>query len=462
MTTETIDGAVAVAPALPAVRDRSFFGEPKALGYLAFTEAWERFSFYGMIGILALYLGEALLLPGRAEHVVGLGALRAGLESLFGPLSTVAFASQIYGLYTGFVYFTPVFGGLIADRWLGRRRAVIAGALLMSAGHVAMAFDASFLAALALLVTGCGLLKGNISAQVGGLYPEEDGEGRTRAFAIFSVGINVGAVAGPLGVGLAAQLWGWHAGFGLAGLLMLLGLATYLAGYRHLPEAARVRRTTAKTAPPLRAHEWRVIAGLVGVMATTTFQSIIYYQNGNIGLVWIDRSVDLTLLGFRIPVAWFNSIDPFASIAGVPLLFAFWRWQTARGREPREMGKIATGAWLAAGANLLLAVACLAGGRVPAVFPIAYDLLLGIAFLYYWPTLLALVSGAAPAQVKATLMGAAFLSIFVGNLIVGWIGGFYETLGPAAFWGLQAAIGAVGGLLAMALAKPLERLLAAR
>src|ERR1700761_168262 len=180
--------------ALPAPPARTFFGEPIGLAYLAFTEAWERFSYYGMAALLVLYMSQALFTPGHIGNIAGFGAFRAGLESVFGKMSTLALASQIYGLYTGFVYFTPVFGGLIADRWLGRRNAVMLGAAMMSAGHIAMAFDVSFLLALFLLIVGCGLLKGNISTQVGQLYSEADGEGRTRGFSIYSTAINVGAV----------------------------------------------------------------------------------------------------------------------------------------------------------------------------------------------------------------------------------------------------------------------------
>ncbi|MEP7085768.1 MAG: oligopeptide:H+ symporter, partial [Gemmatimonadota bacterium] len=232
MTTPT----ASTTPLSPRGTSRTFFGEPIGLAYLAFTEAWERFSYYGMTALLVLYMSEALFLPGHIEHVAGFATVRHALESISGPMSTLGLASQIFGLYTGFVYFTPVLGGLAADRFLGRKRAVVLGAILMSGGHVAMAFDASFLLALVLLIVGCGLLKGNISTQVGALYAENDGAGRTRGFSIFSVGINVGAVAGPLVCGLLAQRYGWHAGFGLAGVLMLIGLVTYLAGYHTLVE----------------------------------------------------------------------------------------------------------------------------------------------------------------------------------------------------------------------------------
>jgi POT family proton-dependent oligopeptide transporter len=409
-----------------------------------------------MTALLVLYMSQALFLPGRIGGIAGFGAFRHALESVFGPMSTLALSSQILGLYTAFVYFTPVLGGLIADRWIGRRIAVALGAILMSAGHIAMAFDASFLIALLLLIAGCGFLKGNISSQVGELYAEDDGEGRTRGFSIFSMGINVGAIVGPLLCGLLAQLYGWHAGFGLAGVLMLIGLATYLIGYKYMPGDKLRARERAKP-EPLTGAQWRTIAALAIVTAITIFQSIAYYQNTNVGLVWADKFVDLNFFGFHMPTAWFSSIDPFASVICVPPLFALWRWQAARGREPGDIGKIALGAWIAAFANLILVVVCLPGGRVSVAFPFIYDFLLGIAFLYYWPPLLASVSRAAPTHLKATLMGAVFLSLFIGNTLVGWIGGFYEKMTPAAFWALHTGIAAMGGILATILARPLKR-----
>ena len=444
--------------AVPAARG-TFFGEPRALGFLAFTEAWERFSYYGMTGLLVLYMSQQLFLPGHVEHVAGFAAFRAGIEGVFGKMSTLALASQVFGLYTGFVYLTPLLGGLIADQLIGRRNAVMLGAILMSGGHIAMAFDASFLLALALLITGCGLLKGNISAQVGGLYAQDDAAGRTRGFSIFSMGINVGATAGPLVCGLLAQMFGWHAGFGLAGVLMLMGLATYIAGYRSLSETTQ-QVTASKPEAPVAAGQGIVIAALFAVMALSIFQSIAYYQNSNIGLIWINDHVDLMLLGYSIPVSWFNSIDSFVSIVSVPILFALWTRQAARGGEPGEVGKIATGAWIAALSNLLLVAGCMLWTRVPVLVPVIYDIGLGVAFLYYWPTLLALVSRAAPPGLKSTLMGVAFLTLFVANTTIGRLGALYEQMTPAQFWGLHAAIAAVGGVLATLARGPLERLFA--
>ncbi|WP_295999382.1 peptide MFS transporter [Rugamonas sp.] len=449
-----------VAPPLPVTRSGTFFGEPRALGYLAFTEAWERFSYYGMTAMLVLYMSESLFLPGHVEHIAGFATWRAGLESIFGPMSTLALASQMYGIYTALVYFTPVLGGYIADRWLSRRSAVTIGALSMSAGHIAMAFDASFLLALALLIVGCGLLKGNISTQVGTLYAPDDGPGRTRGFSIFSIGINVGAVAGPLVCGLLAQLFGWHAGFGMAGVLMLLGLATYLMGYRELTDSIVAAHPADVPQAPLDRAQWRIIISLFAVMALTIFQSIAYYQNSNIALIWTESGVDLDLLGFHVPVVWFNSIDSLISIIAVPFLLALWRRQARGSGEPGEVAKIGIGAWIACAANLLLVIGCATTERVPVLVPVAYDVLLGVAFLYYWPTLLALVSRAAPPRVRSILMGTVFLSLFIANFMVGWLGSLYERFSPLEFWAMHAAIAATGGVLALVFGRRLERALA--
>jgi POT family proton-dependent oligopeptide transporter len=239
-----------------------------------------------MISLLVLYMVDQLLLPGHAEHVAGLAALRSFLESFEGPLSSQAFASHLYGLYSGLVYVTPMLGGVIADRWIGQRNAVVIGATLMAAGHVAMALDATFLFALVLLIVGSGFLKGNIAAQVGALYPPADERRRDLGFMVFMAAINMGALVGPLLCGLLADRYGWHYGFGIAALFMLFGLATYLYGYRHLP--AKVERLRHK-AGRLTAADWSAIGALVTVIAITTFQSVALYQLFNAMAIWIQQ-----------------------------------------------------------------------------------------------------------------------------------------------------------------------------
>jgi POT family proton-dependent oligopeptide transporter len=448
---------------LPYARsgEGGFLGHPRGLAYLAFTEMWERFSYYGMTALLALYMTKQLLLPGHAEHVLGLGAVRHLFE-LRGPMSDVAFASLIYGWYSGLVYFTPVLGGLIADRWLGTRATVVLGALLMSAGHLAMSLDQSFLIALLLLIVGSGCLKGNISAQVGQLYPKDEESRRTSGFTIFSAAINIGAVLGPLACGAVAAIYGWHAGFGLAGALMIVALVIYLSGQRHLPGKMPTKAESGAPLPPLTAAERRRTALLVIVIAMTVLPNIAYPMIWNIGLIWIDANVSLASPFGAVPASWFNSIDSFSSIAIVPPLVALWAWQARRGREPSDLAKIGIGSALTGASALFLAAGSLLpgpDGKVGVMWPILCFVGMGIAFIWYWPVLLALISRAAPAKINSTLMGASFLSLFVGSVIMGWVGSFHDQMSPAAFWMLDAAIGFAGAILVLVFGHALNRAL---
>ena len=442
--------AQATAERPPAIGDAAFFGHPRGLAYLAFTEMWERFSYYGMTALLALYMTKQLLLPGHAEHVAGLAALRHLFE-LRGPMSDVAFASLIYGWYSGLVYFTPVLGGLVADRWLGTRATVVLGALLMSAGHLAMSFDWSFLTALLLLIAGSGCLKGNISAQVGQLYPPDEETRRTGGFTIFSAAINIGAVLGPLGCGAVAAIYGWHAGFALAAGLMILALVIYLSGQRHLPGKAAAAEP-GEALPPLSREERRRVAFLILAIALTVLPNVAYPMIWNIGILFIDGHVSLATPFGAIPASWFNSLDAFASIIVVPPLVALWAWQARRGKEPSDVARIGIGCAIAGVSALFMTTGALmpgTDGKVGVIWPILCFFGMGFAFIWYWPVLLALISLAAPRKVNSTLMGASFLSLFVGSVIMGWVGSFYDQMSPAAFWAVDAAIGFAGALLVL-------------
>jgi POT family proton-dependent oligopeptide transporter len=432
---------------------------PLGLAMLAATELAERFSYYGMTALLALYMVKQLLLPGHAEHVIGL----AGLRSLFefrGPMSDQAFASLIYGWYGGLVYFTPLLGGWVADRWLGKKATVIAGALLMAAGHLAMTFDTTFLIALLLLVLGSGALKGNISAQVGTLYPRDAESMRARGFVIFSTAINIGAVLGPLATGAMAQDRGFHAGFAIAAGLMLVALVIYLVGSRTLPATRTGSRETAALPALTREEKLRTWA-LIGLIALTILPNIAYPMIWNIGIIWVDQRVDLATPLGSVPASWFTSVDPFASIVIAAPLIALWRWQARRGREPSGITKMAIGSAITGVSALLLTAGCLsagADGKVSVLWALAGYFGMGVAFMWYWPNLLTLVSQAAPAKVNSTMMGGAFLSLFVGVVLMGWVGSFYQQMSNAAFWTLDAAIGFAGAVLLLALRRPLGRL----
>jgi POT family proton-dependent oligopeptide transporter len=433
---------------------------PIGLAFLASTELAERFSYYGMTALLALYMTKQLLLPEHAGHVLGLAGLRNLFEFRW-PMSDQAFASLIYGWYGGLVYFTPIVGGWVADRWLGKKPTVVLGALLMTAGHLAMAFDATFLIALLLLILGSGCLKGNISAQVGTLYPQDAESLRARGFTIFSTAINIGSVLGPLAAGGAAAAYGFHAGFAVAAGLMMVALAVYLAGARFLPEP-RPRRASSEVLPALTAEERRRTWALIGLIALSILPSIAYPMIWNIGIVWIDQRVDLgTPLG-TVPASWFNSVDSFSSIVAAAPLIALWAWQARRRREPGSLAKIAIGCAIIGASALLLTAGCLSpqpNGKVSVLWALAAYFGMGVGFMWYWPITLTLVSQGAPAKVNSTLMGGAFLSLFLGTIAMGWVGSFYDQMSNAAFWTLDAAIGLAGALVVLAVRKPLAAII---
>ncbi|MXO59762.1 MFS transporter [Altererythrobacter salegens] len=439
--------------------DRSLFlGHPKGLVFLSMTEAWERFSFYGMRGLLVLYMVQELLLPGRIEKVAGMEGFRAVVEGVFGPLTTTAFASQTFGLYAGFVYFTPLFGGIIADRWLGAKKTVLIGIALMTAGHLSMSFDASFLLALLLLVLGSGCLKGNVAAQVGHLYPHDDEARRTRGFTIFSTGINIGATLGPLLCGLLAQVYGWHFGFGLAAVMMLLAGAVYLAGWRHFADdRPRAMREAGGAVQPAN---WRMLGLVFLIVALNLFWILPYDQGANVGMIWVAESVDLSTPFGVMPAAWFNSEDPFASILIAPVLVALWSWQGKRGTEPHDTGKMAQGSVVMALSVLALAAgAWQAGdaGKASVIWPLISYFLSGVAFMFSWPTVLAMVSRRAPAGVNAMAVAAAYLALFISGIVVGWLGRFYEQMPHWQFWLIHAAMCLAGAVLLAVLGPMLRR-----
>lgn len=371
--------------------------------------------------------------------------------------------STIGGHPRGLAYlaFTPILGGWIADRFLGAKRTVVLGALLMSAGHLAMSFDQSFLIALGLLILGSGCLKGNISAQVGALYPNEAQSLRDRGFTIFSTGINIGAVIGPLATGGVAAVYGWHAGFGLAAGLMLVALAVYLAGQRHFPESRRPG-SAGVMHRALTGAERRTVWALLGVIALSIPAGTAYSMIWSIGILWVDAHVALGTPWGAVPSSWFGSVDSFGSIIAAPLLVALWAWQARSGSEPHSLTKIGIGLAIIGIGALLLAAGNLAAATpdsVPVGWALAGYLGMGAGFMYYWPVTLALVSKTAPPRLSATLMGAAFLSPFLGHTAMGWVGSFYDQMQPAVFWTLDAAIALAGAVLVFVVRCPLERAL---
>jgi len=435
-------------------RDR--FGHPPALGYLFTTEMWERFSYYGMRALLVLYMVEYLLKPAQTGSVLGLPSLRAALEFVFGPLDVQPLASQIYGFYTGLVYLTPIFGGLLADRVLGQRRTVILGAALMAVGHFLMAFEHLFLLALLVLILGNGAFKPNISTQVGALYAPGDPR-RDRAFSIFYVGINLGAFFSPLVCGTLGEGLGWHWGFAAAGVGMTAGLIIYLVATPTLPPDVLVRRDTPRE--PLDRAAWQAITALLVLMVPVSLFWATYEQQGNTIVLWASDYTDRSVLGAEIPVTWFQSFNPFMIFAFTPFIVALWRRQGRN--EPSTVVKLAIGCFLnAASWLIMLAAAHVAGaGQTSWLWLFAFFAVITIGELYLSPTGLSLVTKVAPARVLSMMMGVWLATSFTGNFLAGYLGTYWSSMAKGDFFLLLAAISAAAGLMIIALHRPLRGVL---
>lgn len=454
--------ALPPAPPVPVTAFEQHFGHPPGLVVLFLTEMWERFSYYGMRGLLVLYMTKYLFLDGRSDAVAGFFVLKGALEAVFGTLEIKPLASQIYGLYTGLVYLTPFFGGMLADKVLGQRKTVVIGGVLMAIGHFVMAIEGLFFLALLLLILGNGCFKPNISTQLGGLYADGDPR-RDRAFSIFYVGINLGAFVSNLVCATLAALYGWHVGFGAAGVGMVLGLVIYLAGRRWLaPEAPRLQRGSAGASPqqPLTKNERSRVAALIGLCALNVVFWAVYEQQGNTMQLWADDQTHWpTIAGFQIPSPWFQSFNPFMIFLFTPLLAFFWGWQSRRGKEPSSVAKMAIGC-IVLGSSFLVMVAgayVVGAGKGSLLWPLACTAMLTLGELYLSPIGLSLVTKVAPTRIVGMMMGMWFLSSFVGNYLSGLIGMFYTRMPKTGFFLLLTALGVGAGLAMWAFNGRLKR-----
>ena len=426
--------------------DRAFLGHPKGLGYLAFTEAWERFSYYGMQALLVLYMTKSLLLPGSVEQVAGIEQLRA----LYGGIDGQKFASAIFGTYAASVYLTPILGGLIADRLLGKRRTVILGAVTMAAGHFLMAFNATFLLALLCLILGCGMFKGNIASQVGALYKPADLR-RGDAFQIFYLAINAGVIAAPLIVGTLGETVGWHYGFGAAGIGMLLALGIYLSGQKYLPkEHFDVPERSAEPRAPLSRQQWTTTIALFALIPVLAVAIVPNNQIFNAYLVWGDRDFNLMWNGTKLPTTWLVTLDAIVSVGFLAGVALFWRWWGKTRRSPDELSKLIIGSVFSIAGMLSLYAAAASvgpGEKIGLFWPVMFHILNSIGFAHIMPIALALFARLAPPQINSTVLGIYYLSLFAGNTMVGWVGGWFEDMKTTDFWLMHVGFAATAGLV---------------
>ena len=435
--------------------ETAFFGHPKGLGYLAMTEVWERFSFYSMRALLMLYMVKYLLINNNSANVTGFAVYRSVLERTFGPMTDLALATQTFGLFSGAILVTPLIGAWLGDRILGRTRTVTIGALLMSAGHLTMAVEGAFLLALLLLVLGGGLFISNLAAQIGGLYAPGDTR-RTRAFGIYLMTVNIGQFVAPLISGTLGERLGWHWGFGAAGVGMLIGLATYLLGRPHFPPDVISQGAKPVT---LTSRQWQSIGGLILLYLPKLFFFAAIQQAYGIMIVWADTAVDRKVGGFEIPVTWALTADGILTIVGVFVANTIWARMAAKGGEPHDIRKIGISNVIAAVSFLLIAGFSLMP-QVPIYGWLLFYLVLALSFGWNDPPTRALIARYAPQSVNGMMFALYSLSGGLGFFLLGWLGRFYEPLGPTKYFLLTATLPIAGAIMLIVFAHPLERLLA--
>ena len=500
---------------LPPPDSRQFFGHPRGLGTLFFTELWERFSYYGMRAILILFMTAPLEAGGLAFDVGTAGA--------------------IYGLYTGMVYLACLPGGWLADRLLGARRATLIGGGIIMGGHVCLAVPtlSSFYVGLVLLVIGTGLLKPNVSSMVGQLYAAEDRR-RDAGFSLYYMGINTGGFLAPLVCGALAQSEGfrtllkgcgiapslaWHFGFGAAAVGMALGLITYARGVRHFGSAGlsptdsavkaadrRVARrgagllvllallaaglvssgTLSVSAATLgnafgvlllavtvaffswiftrddwsaseRRRLWLILALFLGA---TAFWSL-YEQGGSTLNLFAERNTDTTLLGYDFPASWMQSLNPIYIICGLAPAFA-WLWPRLGNREPTSPAKFALGlAFMALGYGVMIAAGGIAEGGVrvsPGWLAVMYFLhTLGEMCLS--PVGLSAMTRLAPVRIASLTMGVWFLASSIGSYLGGRVAGLYDSLSLTQIFTALTVFAVLSATLMACLVKPLNAVL---
>lgn len=468
------------------LRGREFLGHPVGLYVLFLTEMWERFSYYGMIALLVLYMNDYLLTDAtRAHQVFGYDTLAHLITVFFSALpffgahfsklSVQQMSSQIYGLYTCFVYVTPFFGGLLADKLWGQHKCVYLGGILMAIGHFLMAFERCFLFALLFLVLGCGAIKPNISTQVGNLYPQGDGR-RDRAFTIFYMGINIGAVLAPFICGTLGHVVGWGYGFASAGVGMLFGLVVYYLGSGLVPRQPaktkadlekgidrEIQNSAAFERPvkrPLTSLEWRQIWALVILCAFNIAFWAVYMQQSNTLMLWSAQRTNWHFWIFNIPPEWYASFNPAFIIMFAPLLDIYWGWQSKRGKEPSTVYKMGIGCLLLGLSYFIMMAAAQfvpAGERGSVMWLTGTTVIFTLGELYLSPTGLSLVTKVAPGPLLNTMMGCWFFSYAVGDWISGDLGMFYNVMTKHHFFQLLAGIGIVTGFIFFLLKRPLSR-----
>ena len=447
----------------PVPGDYSFFGHPRGLSTLFFTEMWERFSYYGMRAFLILYM----------VHVLKFDDVHAG---------------SVYGTYVGSVWAAAIFGGIIADRWLGQYRSVLWGGIIIALGHFTLAFHPLpfFYAGLSLIVVGTGLLKPNVSGIVGSLY-EKDDTRRDAGFSLFYMGINLGATIGPIIAGYFAQNINWHLGFACAGFGMTLGLIQYVLGRRHLEPAmerlarqkrevaaveAERRREAAAAAAERRQHEatymgftkveWKRIGAMAVFFVFAAVFWGAYEQAGSTLNLFGDRFSNNVVFGWHFPSSWYVSVQAAFVIILAPV-FA-WLWIRLGKHEPSTPTKFFFGLFFVGLSFVLLLVPAYRLQASPGL-KVAPFWLVGCYFIQELgemclsPVGLSVFTKLSPVKIVGTALGIWFMADAVGNKVAGYAAGFISSAPLPELFGTVAAVCLGASVIAALVIRPVKSLM---
>ena len=442
--------------------EKEIFGHPAGLYVLFFVEMWERFSYYGMRAILTLFLAAPVIM---GDPQSGYGWSNA---------ETLSF----YGTYTMFVYLTSIPGGWIADKFIGQKKAVMVGGLLLCIGHGILAVDAqwAFFSGLVFIVLGVGLLKPNISTMVGGLYKQGDDK-RDIGFYIFYMGINLGAFLGALIVGIVAAKWGWHYGFGLAGIGMALGQVMYFYGLKYLTGVgdflgAKDSLNKEVMKKPLNKKEKdRMLVMFLSFLIIIVFWGA-FEQAGGLMSLYTEQKTDrilsfsLPLIGNEVPAAVFQSINAFFIIIFATLIGNFWFKWAKKGKESSSLFKMAIGVIIMAFGFFFMSKAStevvMDGDKIVEKSAMIW---LVLAYLFHTigelcasPVALSFITKLAPLKYASFMMGAYFAATGLGNKVAGLVGELSKDAGEFEVFTGIAVFCTIFGLLIIAILKPLKRL----
>jgi len=393
---------------------KELWGHPVGLYVLFFTEMWERFSYYGMRALLVLYLTSK-----TTDINPGVGWTQ--VEAL-----------SLYGWYTALVYIMSIPGGILADKFLGQKKAVTLGAVLLVIGHSVLAIEAmwAFYTGLVFIILGVGCLKPNISTMVGGLYKKGDIR-RDQGFTIFYIGINIGAFLSGLIVGYIGEVHGWHYGFGLAGILMVFGLIQFLVGQKHLVHVGnylgksnKVEDQEAYKRPLNKIEKDRVIVLLISFLLIIAFFAA-FEQAGGLMNIYASEKTDRMLLGWQVPATWFQSLNSFFIITLGVSVAAFWAKRKLKGTEASSLYKMIIGLGLVGLGFLFMSAAVTefdSTGTSAMYWLVLAYLFHTVGELCLSPVSLSFVTKLAPAKYASIMMGIYFATTGLGNKAAGLLG----------------------------------------